>query len=102
MLYFVRMEVHQPGSMSDQRLWEIWRREAEAVLKALDKGVVKGLWKVVGRRQVLGLFDLPDHTSLDRALADLPLMQEMGGSVSVEVVPVRPYAEFAADMPRGR
>jgi muconolactone delta-isomerase len=98
MLYFGRFDVHQPESMSIDQLMKIWYEEAQAALGAMDAGAVKGLWKVAGQRVVLALLDFPDHDSLDQALGGLPIMQQMGGSVELEVLPVRDYRDFAEDL----
>jgi muconolactone delta-isomerase len=79
MLFFVRFDVHQPESMSNRELMEIWDREADAVLGAMDAGAIRDLWKVSGQRVVFAVCDFPDAETLDRALAGLPIIQEMGG-----------------------
>jgi muconolactone delta-isomerase len=98
MLFFVRFDVHQPESMSNRELTEIWDREADAALAAMDAGAVVHLWKVSGQRVVLGILDFPDAESLDRALTGLPIIQEMGGSVDTEALPIYDYRTFAADL----
>ena len=97
-LFFVRATVTPPADMPARTLYEIWDREAQAALKAMEAGVIKGLWKVAGQRVVIGILDLPDGDAIDQAIASLPIMQEMGPSVSWEVLPVRPYENFAADL----
>ena len=42
--------------------------------------------------------DLPDPESLDRALAGLPIVQELGGGAETEAYPIYDYRTFAADM----
>ncbi len=98
MLFFVRFDVHQPEGMSSRELVEIWDREADAALGAMEAGAVKHLWKVSGQRVVLGVLDMPDAETVDRALAGLPIITEMGGSVDTEVLPIYDYATFAADL----
>ena len=55
------------------------------------------LWKVVGERRVLAAVDVPPDV-MDQLSFDLPIMQEMGGTVDIEVTPLRPYREFAAEI----
>ncbi|MBI2936242.1 MAG: MIase like protein [Chloroflexi bacterium] len=98
MLYFVRFEIHQPEGMSAGELRRYWDQEAQTALKLRNPGPVKGLWKVSGQRVVLAVLDLPDNDVLDQALASLPIMESMGGSVKVEALPIRPYENFAADL----
>jgi muconolactone delta-isomerase len=98
MLFFVRFDVHQPEAMSTRELVEIWDREADAALGAKEAGAILHIWKVSGQRVVLAVCDFPDAETLDRALAGLPIIQEMGGSVDTEALPIYDYATFAADL----
>ena len=98
MLFFIRFDIHQPASMSNRELIEIWDREADAALGAMDAGAVTHLWKVSGQRVVLGILDMPDAETVDRALAGLPIVQEMGGSVKTEVLPIYDYRTYAGDL----
>jgi hypothetical protein len=47
---------------------------------------------------VFALCEFPDGRTLDQALAGLPIVQQMGGSVDTEALPVYPYQDFAADL----
>jgi hypothetical protein len=47
---------------------------------------------------VFALCEFPDGRTLDQALAGLPIVQQMGGSVDTEALPVYPYEDFAADL----
>jgi muconolactone D-isomerase len=98
MLFLIRFDIQQPATMSNRELVEIWDREADAALEAVDAGAVKHLWKVAGQRVVVGILDLPDAETVDRALAGLPIVQEMGGGVKTEVLPIYDYRTFAADL----
>ncbi len=64
----------------------------------MDAGAVTHLWKVSGQRVVLGILDMPDAETVDRALAGLPIVQEMGGSVKTEVLPIYDYRTYAGDL----
>ena len=55
MLFLIRFDVHQPETMSNQELLEIWDREADAAVAAMDEGAVPHLWKVSGQRVVVGV-----------------------------------------------
>ena len=101
MLFFVRFEVTQPSNVTNEELIDIWRREAAAALGARDAGAVTHLWKVAGQRVVLGVIDLPSAEDLDRALAGLPIIREMGPGVKTEAVPIYDYATFAEDLNSG-
>ena len=55
------------------------------------------LFKVVGERRIVCVCELPPD-KMDQVSFDLPIMQEMGGTVDIEVSPLQPYAAFAADL----
>jgi muconolactone delta-isomerase len=71
----VRFDVHQPEDMSNREFLEMWDREADAALGAMEAGAVTHLWKVSGQRVVIGVLELPDAESVDRALAGLPIIK---------------------------
>ncbi len=98
MLFFLNVRVNQPTDMPIERLYHIWYQEAQAAIGAAEAGVVKGIWKVAGKRQVLVIVDVPSHDDLDRALASLPIFRAMGGSLDMEILPLRPYENFAEDL----
>lgn len=98
MLFFFDARVSQPTDMPIERLNQIWDQEAQAAMGAMEQGLIKGLWKVAGKRQVIGIVDVPSHDDLDRAIASLPIMRAMGGSVDIEWLPIRPYENFAEDL----
>ncbi|KQY06877.1 hypothetical protein ASD37_12155 [Mycobacterium sp. Root135] len=98
MQYFVQFDIHQPVDMSREELFAIWLEEARAAQGAVDAGVVTNLWKVVGQRTIFAVLDVPDHTSLDRALESLPIIQKLGGSVDTRTYAIRPYSEFAEEV----
>jgi muconolactone delta-isomerase len=98
MLFFVRFDVRQPEGMSNRELTEIWDREADAAIGAMEAGAVVHLWKVSGQRVVLGICDFPDAEALDRGLSSLPIVQELGATVKTEALPIYDYRTFAADL----
>jgi muconolactone delta-isomerase len=98
MQFFVRFDIHQPEGMSTREFIEMWDREADAALGAMDAGVLTHAWKVSGQRVVFAIIDLPDAESLDRALAGLPIVQELGGDAKTQAWPIYEYRTFAADL----
>jgi muconolactone D-isomerase len=98
MLYHLDFHVEYPANMSQKDLFEIWAKEADAALGAKSAGVVVDLWKCVGTRRVIVIVNVDTPDTLDQILLDLPIMQEMGQHVQVEVTPLRRYEDFAADV----
>ena len=101
MQFFVRFDITQPATVTNDDLVGIWRREAEAALGAMEAGAVVHLWKVAGQRVVLAVIELPSAEDLDRALAGLPIVREMGAGVRTEALPIYPYETFASDLDEG-
>ncbi len=103
MLYLLRFDVGQPESWSQKQFYAMLAREADAAMQAVQAGLVKGIYKVVGQRVVLAIVDVPDHDALDAALEGLPIVREAGSNVDIEVLPIRPYenwAQFVKDAAR--
>jgi muconolactone delta-isomerase len=101
MQFFVRFDVSQPDTVSNEELVAIWRREAVAAIGAMDAGAVTHLWKVAGQRIVLAVVELPSAEELDRALAGLPIFRELGNGVRTEAWPIYEYRTFASDLDEG-
>ena len=98
MLYFLDFRVEYPATMSQKELFDIWSREGDAAIGAKEAGVVVDLWKCVGSRRVIAIVDVDGPDVLDQILLDLPIMKEHGQHVQVDVVPLRRYEDFVADV----
>ena len=98
MLYLLDFHVEYPADMSQNQLFEIWSREADAAIGAKEAGVVVDLWKCVGERRVVAVVQVDSPDTLDQILLDLPIMKEHGQHVDVEVTALRRYEDFAADV----
>ena len=101
MQFIVRFDVKQPSDVSNPELVAIWQREAAAALGAIEAGAIKHLWKVAGQRVVIGVVEFPSAEDLDRALASLPLIRELGSGVATEALPIYDYTIFADDLNQG-
>ena len=101
MQFIVRFEVRQPENVSNAELVAIWKREAAAALGAMEAGAIKHAWKVAGQRVVIGVVEVPSHEDLDRALAGLPIIRELGSGVITEALPIYDYTTFASDLDAG-
>lgn len=98
MLFMLDFQVEYPAGMSQRDLFAIWNREADAALAAKKEGAIVGLWKCVGIRRVIAVVNVDGPDTLDRLLLDLPIMREHGQHMQVDVTPLRPYEDFAADV----
>lgn len=95
MLYIVDISVHADHLELDE-LWELWEKEVAAARGAMEAGLVKSLYKVIGQRRVIGVIEAPDHDTLDRiAMAGLPMAKYLHFD---SVMPVREYESFGQDI----
>ena len=98
MLYLLDFQVEYGPSMTQADLFSIWSKEAETALEAKKAGVVVDLWKCVGERRVIAIFNVDSPDILDQILFTLPIMKAMGQYVNVKVTSLRRYEDFAADV----
>lgn len=97
MLYFVKIRVVIDAIEANQ-LWDKWEEEAEAALGAIAAGTIVSAYKIVGQRRVVAIVDVASHDQLDHILmAALPMAHHLEIE---EIVPVREYEKFAADVKR--
>jgi muconolactone delta-isomerase len=99
-LVFFRAVVRKPDAVSRKEWYSMWAREAEASLAALEAGVIRSLYKVAGRHEVIGIMEFADGDALDAAVESLPLLAEGFSSAieDIQFVPVRPYEHWAAHL----
>ncbi|MBI3326973.1 MAG: translational initiation factor, partial [Nitrospinae bacterium] len=97
MLFFFKVRV-DPKDLSLNDLWDVWEKEADAALQAKAGGKIVALYKVAGQRRVLGIIDVESHDEMDRIMmAALPMAHYLEFE---EILPVRAYESFAADVKR--
>lgn len=98
MLFFVKVRVDHTG-VSEEELWDLWEKEAEAALSAKAAGKIVSLYKVVGQRRVLMIVNVESHDELDQlAIGAMPMRHILECE---EILPVRDYEDFAKDV-KGR
>ncbi len=93
MLFFLDFRV-TPKELSLDELFDIWEKEAEVAVGALEAGKLLSLYKVSGQRRVVGIIDAESHDELDQILMTLPIAHY----VEVQAHPVREYTAFAEDV----
>ncbi|MFG1709458.1 muconolactone Delta-isomerase [Nonomuraea sp. M3C6] len=88
MEFLVRFETRLPDSMSDAERKQLRDAERARAMRLRQDGLLKRLWRVPGRRAVVGLWEAPDATVLHDALASLPQFAWM--DVTVEPLATHP------------
>ncbi len=98
MLYLLDFYIDYPATMSQKELFAVWSREAAVALEAKKKGVIVDLWKCAGIPRVIVVVNVDGPDTLDRLVIDLPIMQEHGHHIRLEVTPLRRYEDWSADL----
>lgn len=88
MEFLVRFEINQPESMTPDERERLRVIERARAMELREQGVLKRLWRVPGRRAVVGLWETSDATALHEALASLPMFPWM--DVDVEPLATHP------------
>ena len=88
MEFLVRFEINQPESMTPDERERLRVIERARAMELREQGVLKRLWRVPGRRTVVGLWETSDATALHEALASLPMFPWM--DVDVEPLATHP------------
>ena len=88
MEFIVRFEINQPESMTPDERERLRGIERARAMELREHGILKRLWRVPGRRAVVGLWEADDATALHEALASLPMFPWM--DVSVEALATHP------------
>ena len=60
----VRARLHKPDKMSNKEFFGVWKQEAAAALGAVEAGIIKHIWKVPGKYDVIVVigFDSVDQS----------------------------------------
>lgn len=88
MEFLVRFEINQPESMTPDERERLRVIERARAMELREQGVLKRLWRIPGRRAVVGLWETSDATALHEALASLPMFPWM--DVDVEPLATHP------------
>ena len=97
MLFHVSLRADHTRLDRDE-FWDLWEREAQAAVGAMEAGIIKSLYKVAGQRRVIGIVEVESHDQLDQiVMGALPMSHHL---TLEEVLPVREYTAFADDVRR--
>lgn len=71
--YLVQMEVQIPGDLPARERAQLIKAEADRAHELAAAGTLVQLWRVVGRRANIGIWNAPTCDALHEALESLPL-----------------------------
>lgn len=81
MEFLVRFETRLPETLDAEEVVRLKSAERARAMELREQGVLKRLWRVPGRRAVVGLWEAEDATALHDALASLPQFPWMDATV---------------------
>ena len=69
-------------------------------MEALNAGLIKHIWKVGGKYEVIAILDLPDGDNMDEVVHSLPIWKLGYAHIAKEInwIPLRPYANWAEQL----
>ena len=88
MEFLVRFEINAPDSMTADERERLRGLERVRAMELREQGILRRLWRIPGRRAVVGLWEAPDATALHDALASLPMFPWI--DVTVESLATHP------------
>ena len=88
MEFLVRAENRLPVDTPEEESLRLRKAERARAQELRDAGILERLWRVPGRNAWVGLFEVPDATTLHDALTSLPLFPWL--DVSIEPLATHP------------
>lgn len=93
MLFLARMDVTFPESMSAETKADFQAREKEYSSGLQRRGVMKGIWRIVGEYANHSIFDVDGHDELHAILSGFPMFAHM----KVRVTPLATHPNAITD-----
>ncbi len=67
--------LRKPDRMSNQEFFGAWKQESAAVLAGVEAGLIKSVWKVPGRYEVIAIVQVESVDQIDPLTHSLPLFK---------------------------
>jgi muconolactone D-isomerase len=93
MEFLVHIEVRYPADGDREELARLSAAETVRAAELAEAGILRRLWRIPGRRANYGIWEAPDATALDAALASLPYFAWLD-------IEVQPLAQHPRDPER--
>lgn len=93
MLFLARMDVVFPESMDSQTKSDFQAQEKEYSGNLQGRGIMKGIWRVVGEYSNYSIFDVEGHDELHEILSGFPMFPHM----NVKVTPLAKHPNATLD-----
>jgi len=93
MLFLAKMDVHFPESMDDTTKAEFQQREQAYSADLQQRGIMKGIWRVVGEYSNYSIYDVDGHDELHSIFQNFPMFAYM----DVQVTPLAQHPNATKD-----
>ena len=93
-------KLRRPDGMPKQEFFGIWKQEATAALEAVKAGIIKNIWKVLGKYEVFLVMEVDSVDQMDEMMQSLPIWKLGYDYIvsSMEWVPLRSYEHWAKQL----
>lgn len=94
------VKLEKPAQTSNKDFFEVWRQESVAALEACKAGVIKHIWKVAGKYEVIVVLDIRDSDDPDAIVHALPIWKLGYAHIAKDIswTLLRPYAHWAEQL----
>lgn len=93
MLFLARMDVVFPESMSDETKADFQKQERAYSGDLQQRGIMKGIWRVVGEYSNYSIYDVDGHDELHAIFQGFPMFPYM----NVKVTPLAKHPNATRD-----
>jgi muconolactone delta-isomerase len=99
MLFMLKSHISKPEELSNKEFYGVWLKEAEGAVAAYKAGVIKGIWKVAGKPEVVSILDVESPDALESVVLNFPFLK-LGYShiLNMEWNVLRPYENWYEDL----
>lgn len=84
MRFMLNIRVQLPGEWTAEQREEIARRETEAAIDLIRRGILRRIWRVVGARANFSIWETESLEQLHQVLQELPMYPFM----TITVTPI--------------
>ena len=95
----IHARLHKPDRMPNKEFFSIWKQEAQAALEAVKAGIIKVIYKVPGKYDVILIMGVESVDQIDEIIHSLPIWKQgYDYIVDLEWTLLRPYEHWAKQL----
>ena len=90
----------KPESATNKEFFEVWRQESVAAVEAYRAGIIKSIWKVAGKYEVVAVMEVQSGDDLDAIVHNLPIWKLGYAHIVPEInwIPLRSYENWGEQL----